>query len=127
MVRDPLAGDDAPAMDEVLEALSDDDCRLIIGNLEEPRNASQLLDRCDIPRSTLYRKLEHLTASTLVSEGTEIRPDGSHAGKYEINFDEVVVRYDDGSDERLRLEIERPARTADERLAELWSEVRRHS
>lgn len=124
MVRDPLGGPDAPALDDVLEALSDEDCRRILRNLEEPRNASDLQERCDIPRSTLYRKLDLLTDASLLVEGTEIRSDGSHAGRYEVNFDEVIVGYDEAE---LTLEMERPARSADERLAELWSKVRKET
>ncbi|MFQ3320314.1 MAG: DNA-binding transcriptional ArsR family regulator [Natronomonas sp.] len=122
MVRDPLAGDDAPDLDAVLGALYDEDCRAIIRELDEPRTASELTERCDIPRSTLYRKLDTLTEASLLAEGTEIRDDGSHAGRYEIDFREVIVACDD--EREFDIEIERPARRADERLAELWSEVR---
>lgn len=121
MVRDPLAEDDPPDVDAVLDALRDDDCRTILAELEEPKTARTLLERCDIPRSTLYRKLDRLSEATLVREGTEIREDGSHASRYEVDFEEVILI----RDESLRIEIERPARKADERLAEMWSEVRR--
>jgi len=121
MVRDPLAEDDAPDVDTVLEALHDDDCRTILAELDEPRTAGALLERCDIPRSTLYRKLDLLSEATLLREGTDIRKDGSHASRYEVDFEEIIVTRD-GS---IQMEIERPARNADERLAEMWSEVRR--
>ena len=123
MVRDPLGAEEDPDLDTVLGALYDEDCRAIVAALDEPRTASELVERCDIPRSTLYRKLDRLTESTLLFEGTEIRQDGSHAGRYEIDFQEVIVTRD--SDRVLDVEIERPARRADERLAELWSEVRK--
>lgn len=121
MVRDPSAEDDAPDVDTVLDALHDDDCRTILAELEGPETARTLLERCDIPRSTLYRKLELLSEATLLREGTEIREDGSHASRYEVDFEEIVVTRE-GS---IQIEIERPARSADERLAEMWSEVRR--
>ncbi|QLD90755.1 helix-turn-helix domain-containing protein [Natronomonas salina] len=123
MVRDPLGAEEDPDLDTVLGALYDEDCRAIVAALDEPRTASELVERCDIPRSTLYRKLDRLTESTLLYEGTEIRQDGSHAGRYEVDFKEVVVTRD--GDRVLDVEIERPARRADERLAELWSEVRK--
>lgn len=123
MVRDPLAGDDDPDLEAVLDALDDVDCRTIIRNLEEPRTAPELADVCDIPRSTLYRKLEQLSAASLLAEGTEIRTDGSHASRYEIDFTEVLVVLEEDLD--LDVEIERPARRADDRLAELWSEVQK--
>ena len=123
MVRDPLAEDDDPDVEVVVEALHDEDCRVILEELEKPRTASELLDRCEIPRSTLYRKLDRLAEATLVREGTELRPDGSHANRYELDFEEVIVTRTNGA--KLEVAIERPARKADERLAEMWSEVQK--
>ncbi len=123
MVRDPLTEEDAPDVETVSEALYDADCRVILAELTEPRTVRELLERCEIPRSTLYRKLDRLTEATLVREGTEIRADGSHASRYEIDFDEIrIIR---GANADLEVEFERPAKQADERLAELWSEIRR--
>lgn len=123
MVRDPLADDEDPGLEAVVGALEDDDCRAIIGELDEPRTARELVDRCDIPRSTLYRKLDLLAEATLLREGTEIRADGSHANRYEVDFEDVVITCNDDRD--LGVEIERPARRAEERLADMWSEVRK--
>jgi len=121
MVRDPF-GDDDPDLDAVLGALHDADCRTIVRHLDEPRTAGELEERCDIPRSTLYRKLDRLGEATLLAEGTEIRRDGSHASRYEVDFDAVVVEREDA---RLDVAVERPAKSADERLARMWSEVRK--
>ena len=87
--------------------------------------ASELQSQCDIPQSTLCRKLELLTEATLLEESTEIRRDGHHASKYSIAFSEVKLALD--SDRQLTVTIERPTQTADERLAELWSEVRKET
>lgn len=122
MVRDPLADEEDPALGTVVSALDDEDCRTILGELGEPRTAGDLLERCDIPRSTLYRKLDVLTEATLLHESTEIRADGSHASRYEIDFRDVVVTHE--GEGALSVEIDRPARRADDRLAELWSEVK---
>lgn len=125
MVRDPFAAESVPPAAEICAALDDPDCREIIRRLEEPMTASELHERCDIPQSTLYRKLELLTDATLLEESTEIRRDGHHASRYSVAFDEIVLELDD--DRTLAVAIERPARTADERLAELWSEVRKET
>ncbi|RQG96207.1 winged helix-turn-helix domain-containing protein [Natrarchaeobius oligotrophus] len=125
MVRDPIASESEPSAAEICSALDDPDCREIIRNLEEPMTASELTKRCDIPQSTLYRKLELLTESTLLEESTEIRRDGHHASKYSIAFDEITLALDE--DRSLSVQIDRPVRTADERLAELWSEVRKET
>ena len=123
MVRDPSIEDDPPDIDTVLGALHDEDCRAILAELGDPRTARALLDRCDIPRSTLYRKLDRLSEATLVSESTEIREDGSHATRYRIDFEDIVVTRTESAG--LVVEIDRPVRKPDERLAEMWSEVRR--
>lgn len=125
MVREPIASKSEPSAAEICAALDDPDCREIIRNLDEPMTASELTSQCDIPQSTLYRKLELLTESTLLEESTEIRRDGHHASKYVVAFDEITLSLED--DRTLSVTIERPARTADERLAELWSEVRKET
>ncbi len=112
-----------PSAPELCAVLEDGDCREIIRQLNEPMTASELAANCEIPQSTLYRKLELLTETTLLEESTEIRRDGHHTSTYAIGFTEV--RFALESDRTLTATVERPARTADERLAELWSEVSR--
>lgn len=123
MVRDPFAKREQPTLEAVLDALDDPDCRAIIRALEEPMTASELSDQCDIPLSTTYRKLDKLTEATLLDEITEIRKDGRHTTRYRNHFKEVLIALDE--DRRLELSLSRPPRPADERLADLWSEVRR--
>ncbi|MFP8953238.1 helix-turn-helix domain-containing protein [Natrialbaceae archaeon A-arb3/5] len=125
MVRDSIGSESTASAEEICAALDDPDCREIIRNLEGPMTASELTSECDIPQSTLYRKLELLTEATLLEESTEIRRDGHHASKYTVAFDEITLGLDE--DRELSVEIDRPARTADERLAELWSEVRKET
>ncbi|WP_207586178.1 helix-turn-helix domain-containing protein [Halomontanus rarus] len=125
MVRDAIGTERAPSATEICAALDDPDCREIIRELEEPMTAAELASHCEIPQSTLYRKLELLTESTLLEESTEIRRDGHHASKYAVAFDEIRLFLED--DRTLDVTIERPARTADERLADLWSEVRKET
>lgn len=125
MVQDPITSEPPPSPEVICSALDDPDCREIIRKLEEPMTASELDARCEIPQSTLYRKLELLTDSTLLEESTEIRRDGHHASKYSVAFDEITLVLEE--DRSLSVQIERPARTADERLAELWSEVRKET
>lgn len=125
MVRDPVSSESVPSAAAICAALDDPDCREIIRNLDEPMTAAELTSRCDVPQSTLYRKLELLTDATLLEESTEIRKDGHHASKYSVAFEEILLFLED--DRSIGVSIERPARTADERLAELWSEVRKET
>ena len=125
MVRDPMATEPEPSVAEICSALDDPDCREIIRSLEEPMTATELTDHCEIPQSTLYRKLEQLTDASLLEERTQIRRDGHHVSEYAVHFEEIRIALE--SDRTLAAVVERPARTADERLAELWSEVRKET
>ena len=129
MVRDPSRDPEPPSVDEVLDALADDAARQIVAALTEPKTASELSEECDIPLSTTYRKLEILTDASLLSESTDIRRDGQHTTRYSVSFDAVTVSVDDGGEgdvDRREFDVEfsGPERTRDERLADLWSELR---
>ncbi|MES3159994.1 MAG: helix-turn-helix domain-containing protein [Halorubrum sp.] len=123
MVRDP-SREEEPAAADVLDALADDAARRIVVTLSEPKTASELSEECEIPLSTTYRKLETLVDASLLSESTDIRRDGQHTTRYSVAFDELSVAIDDEGDRTLTVEFERPERTRDERLADLWSELR---
>lgn len=118
----PLSEAMDPAFRDVVGALDDTDCRTILRRLDEPHSAAEVTAETDIPRSTVYEKLESLRDAGLVREFTEIRRDGSHTANYERSFAELCVWLDDDSEFRAR--IERPAQSPDDRLAALWTEVR---
>jgi Fe2+ or Zn2+ uptake regulation protein len=121
MVRDPFADEELPDLQELLGALEDPDCRTIVRRLDEPMTASELSDECDIPLSTIYRKLDTMSDATLLDELTEVRSDGHHTTRYDVAFDEIRILLEE--DRSLDIELSRPAQTADERLADMWSEV----
>lgn len=121
MVRDPFADEEVPDLQELLGALEDPDCRTIVRRLDEPMTASELSDECDIPLSTIYRKLDTMSDATLLDELTEVRSDGHHTTRYDVAFDEIRILLEE--DRSLDVELSRPAQTADERLADMWSEV----
>lgn len=125
MVRDPLSDEETPELTTVLDALDDDDCRRIVSVLEEPMTASEIAEASGVPLSTTYRKLELLTEASLLHEGVEVRPDGQHASQYAISFEDVVITLDD--DRTFEVEISHRPRTPDERLENLWSEVRKET
>ncbi|WP_276272148.1 winged helix-turn-helix domain-containing protein [Haloarcula litorea] len=125
MVRDPFADDETPELTTVLDALDDEDCREIVRALDEPMTASEISDASGVPLSTTYRKLELLTESSLLQEGVEVRADGQHASRYAIDFEEVVILLDE--DREFEVDIAHRARSPDERLENLWSEVRKET
>lgn len=122
MAREARSG---PDLQVVLDALEDSGCRKIVRSLTEPMSAKEVSNRCDIPLTTTYRKLELLETASLVDEQTEIRSDGHHTNRYRNDFEELRVRLDDGRE--FSVSVTRPSRSADERLADLWTEVRREA
>lgn len=122
MVRDPFAEDEDPSLQAVLDALDDEACRDIIKAIEEPMTASEISNATDVPLSTTYRKLDQLDEASLLEAQTEIRDDGHHTTRYRHAFEAVLIGLDD--DTEFEVTISRPARSPEERLATLWSEVR---
>lgn len=117
--------DDGPDAVSILEALNDDDCREIVQALSSPMTAEEISEVTDIPLSTTYRKLDRLTDASLIEKGVEVRSDGQHVSRYLLVFDEVSITLTD--DQELDVEVSRSPMTADERLAALWSEVRKET
>jgi DNA-binding transcriptional ArsR family regulator len=109
----------------ILDALDDADARAIIRALDEPMTASEISDVCDIPLSTTYRKLDLLTDADLLLEGTEIRSDGHHATTYEVAFEEVRIMLTE--ERQLDVDVARTERKPEERLADIWTAVRRET
>ncbi len=124
MVRDPSRDEEPPSPEEVLDALADDAAQQFVRALSEPKTASELSEECDVPLSTTYRKLEKLADASLLEESTEIRRDGQHTTRYAVGFESITITIEDESERKLVVEFSRPDRTRDERLAELWSELR---
>jgi DNA-binding transcriptional ArsR family regulator len=117
--------EEPPDLTAVLSALDDEDCRAILLVADEPRSTQELAERADVPQSTTYRKVDKLREAGLVEERTEIRADGKHTSTYRTDFDAVRVVLD--GFERFDIEIERPERTPDTQLADLWREVRKET
>ncbi|MFB6172560.1 MAG: helix-turn-helix domain-containing protein [Haloarculaceae archaeon] len=82
----------------VLSALDDPDCRAILqATTDRAYSASELSARCDLPRSTTYRKLDCLASAGLLESGVRIRPSGHHTTEYTRAYDDVVIELaDDG-------------------------------
>ncbi|PSP63851.1 transcriptional regulator [Halobacteriales archaeon QH_8_64_26] len=122
MPRDSLDDSEEPALQEVLDALDDPDCRAILEALDEPMTTKEIADRCGIALSSTYRKVERLADASMLDERVEVRADGHHTTTYAVDIEAVLIALNETRE--FELTIERPSRTADERLARLWSEVR---
>lgn len=112
---------DIPELQDVLAALDDPDCRTILRETAEPMTANELIDTCDISRSTLYRKLDLLSSASLVRERDSINPGGGRTTRYERDFEDVMISVNE--DDTFSVNVERPRRTVDERLTDIWSKM----
>jgi DNA-binding transcriptional ArsR family regulator len=80
------------AVQQLLDALDDADCRAILdATREEPLTAKEVSEAHDLPLSTTYRKLDILTEAGLLEERTRIRQSGKHANEYARLVDDVVI------------------------------------
>jgi predicted transcriptional regulator len=90
------------AVDEQLlfEALADPKCRSLVAAADRPATAAELGERCALPTSTLYRKLDTLERAGLLGVTARKRTGGNHAQAYErrVATVEVALGDDEGGD-----------------------------
>jgi DNA-binding transcriptional ArsR family regulator len=80
------------AVQQLLDALDDADCRAILNaTRERALTAKEVSEAHDLPLSTTYRKLDLLTEAGLLKERTRIRQSGKHASEYARLVDDVVI------------------------------------
>lgn len=92
----PTAITDGAIIQDMLDALHDEDCRAILhATTGERLSAKEISHRCELPLSTTYRKLDTLTETELLEEYTRLRQTGKHTTEYarvavniQISFDE---------------------------------------
>jgi DNA-binding transcriptional ArsR family regulator len=116
---------DEPALPAVLESLDDEKCREILTTLHGPKSATELCDECDLPSSTVYRKLELLRDAELVREYTEVRRDGPNATLYKRDFTDISIGID--ATDEFTIDIDRPEEDAQDKMATFWSEMKKES
>jgi len=80
------------AVQQLLDALDDADCRAILDSTnEDALTANEISEAHDLPLSTTYRKLDLLTEAGLLEERTRIRQSGKHASEYTQSVDDIVI------------------------------------
>lgn len=91
-------------VDTVLEAFADAGCRSILQAADEPRLAKELSEACDLPSSTVYRKIDQMSEAGLLKEQTRIDRSGHHASEYVSTVESVTLVAD--GDGGLDLEVD---------------------
>jgi hypothetical protein len=76
-----------------LESFADEDKKAIIGTvLDESLIIADILERCKVPQTSGYRKINQMIDSgLLISNGYELASDGKKIKKYETIFDNVKM------------------------------------
>jgi DNA-binding transcriptional ArsR family regulator len=89
------ACDDVPAQ---LRLLDDEYAREILAALAgTPMRGRDLIERCEMSRATVYRRLDRLRAAGLVAAETAVDPDGHHCQEFRLARDELTVRIENGA------------------------------
>lgn len=94
---------------DVLAALGDPRCRAILRHAgDQPVTAAELREATGMSTSTLYRKLDHLTGTPLLSERQRITGDGNHPRTYRCAVGRIHVELTDAVGRRQRVDLRSP-------------------
>lgn len=84
--------DDTEYAEDILQALEDTDCRRVLeATATKSLTAKELADHCEVPKSTLYRKLDMLTSTGLLDEHIRLSKNGKHARQFKRAFEDVTI------------------------------------
>jgi predicted transcriptional regulator len=104
---------------ETLVSLLDDEHvrSILVATSERPLSATELSEQCDLSTSSIYRRLERLTAADLVSEQTRPRADGHHDTVYVSQLDRFELAIRDGE---LSWDLDRRSDDVADQLTRMW-------
>lgn len=82
-------------VESLLSTLEDPDCRSIIeATTSEALSASELSERCDLPLSTTYRKVDQLTDVGVLDERVRLSRSGQHTSEYVLQVNSIELSVD---------------------------------
>lgn len=113
---------DAPPPGEVLDVLGDEYAReVLIATHTRPMTATTIADEIGAARSTVYDRIDDLTAAGFLTERTRRDDDGTHTAEYAARLDRLTVHV---SEEGFETEPDLTDRDeAADRLHALWSDI----
>lgn len=113
-----MAEDTVPA--DVFALLDDEYARRILrATNRKPMPARQLAEDLDASRSTVYQRIQQLQAVDLLTESTDVDPDGHHRNLYEAQLDRVIVEL---TDDTFTVTVKRQDHPAD-RFTSMWEDL----
>jgi DNA-binding transcriptional ArsR family regulator len=82
-------------MPEVLSLLSDEYAREVLSVLvEHPLSARELVDRLNMSRATVYRRLDRLESAGVLDSSMHIDPDGHHRKRFHVVVDRIRLAFE---------------------------------
>ena len=82
----------------LLELLDNEHTQHILRALSRgPKRGRDLIDACEASRATVYRRLDRLEASGLVTTELYVDPDGHHCETYRLRLDRFHVAVESGT------------------------------
>lgn len=103
---------------EVLDALADSDALAILAaSTAEPLSVRELAERCEIPVSTTYRKVDDLVDAGLLDELTRMGRGGRHVSEYVLGTERIVVSFSGLEAVELDSSSDAPERVGQRRLS----------
>lgn len=84
-------------IEPVVNVLNDEDSRKILQEAGEvPRATRELSERCDLPLSTTYRKIEALVEAGLLEEEIDLESEYANVNAYSRRFESLQISFRDG-------------------------------
>jgi len=82
--------------ENLLDTLGDGRARQILAEIvRRPASVSELTERLDLSRATIYRRVEKLHKHGLVEERTLVADGGNHYSEYRSDFGGTIVSLED--------------------------------
>lgn len=91
----------------VLDVISDEGSRAILRSVGGDMTPQDISEDCEIPLSTVYRKLEILEDVSLVTQDVRMEKGktGGHPETFDTDFESITIELTDGGE--LRLQVSR--------------------
>lgn len=103
----------------LLELLDNEHTQNILKTLcRGPKRGRDLIDACDASRAIIYRRLDRLEATGLVTTELYVDPDGHHCETYRLRLDRFHVTVESGT-------VSVTVQSATEQQQERQDEIRR--
>lgn len=94
-IESPQADDPGATTGAILDLLGDEYARELLAAIaEEPLCAQKLVERTDMSRVTVYRRLNRLEEIGFVESAITLDPDGHHYERKRLVVDAVTVSFD---------------------------------